>query len=139
MINFEINLSQFFVIALINFFFGWAWYSPLLFAKPWMKALKINPERMMSKESKEKMPKLFAGAIISTFAFSFVLQVLVHSMGAQDFVHGAMIGVLAWLGFALTSSLGTLWEGRSAIVVVINNGLFIVSYAIFGGLLAVWH
>ena len=26
------------VLAIGNFFFSWAWYSPLLFAHPWMKA-----------------------------------------------------------------------------------------------------
>jgi hypothetical protein len=139
MIKFDINLGQFFAIAIVNFFLGWMWYSPLLFAKPWMKALSMTPARMMTKEAKAKMPMLFAGAIISSFAFSFVLQVLVRSLGAQDFMQGAVIGVLAWLGFALTSSLGTLWEGRSAIVLQINNGLFIFSYAIFGGILAAWH
>ena len=140
MLKLELNLTQFFVIALANFILGWLWYSPLLFVKPWMKALGLDPnKREMSQKDKERMPMLFAGAIISSLALSFALQVLVHSVGAADFMQGAVLGLLLWLGFALTTSLGTLWEGRSGIVIQINNGNYLVSYVLFAGILAAWH
>jgi hypothetical protein len=139
MLKFDINFAQLGVIALANFVLGWLWYSPLLFAKPWSKAIGMDMNRKMTEAEKKKMPMLFGGAIISSFALSFVLQVLVHSTGAQDFASGAMAGLLGWLGFSLPFGLGTLWEGRKGIVVLINLGNYIVSTVIFAGILGAWH
>jgi hypothetical protein len=68
----------------------------------------------------------------------YAMMVLVHSLNASSFLQGAVIGLFVWAGYALTHSLNTLWEGRKAIVLVINNGLFLLTYAAFGGILAVW-
>ena len=122
-----------------NFFLSWIWYSPLLFAKPWMKALGIAPDHMMNEEEKKKMPLLFASGIVASFLVVYVMMVAEHSMHAADFVTGAEIGGLLWAGFALTHSLNTLWEGRKPVVLVINNGLFLLTYAVYGGILAVWR
>ena len=139
MLKFEISYGPLLAIALANFILSWAWYSPLLFAKPWAKALGIKMDRKMTEAEKKKMPLLFGGAIFSSFALSFVLQVLVKNTGVISFGQGACLGGICWLGFALTHSLGTLWEGRSHVVILVNNGLFFLTYAIFGGILAVWH
>jgi hypothetical protein len=139
MLKFDLALAPFFAIAVANFLFSWLWYSPLLFAKPWAKALGIKMDRKMTEAEKKKMPLLFTGAIASSFALSFALQVLVRSVGAAEFGQGACLGGVCWLGFALTGSLGTLWEGRKAMVLLVNNGLFLLTYAVFGGILAIWH
>jgi hypothetical protein len=139
MLVFQINGLELIVIAVINFFLSWLWYSPVLFAKPWMKALKWPADRVMTDADKKAMPGLFIGGLVASFALSFVLQVICHSVGAADFFTGLLVGVLAWFGFALTHSLNTLWEGRSPVVLTINNGLFLLTYAVFGGIIGVWH
>lgn len=139
MFELDIRWTQLLVIALANFILSWLWYSPILFAKPWMKALGIKPDHVMTQEQKREMPLLFGSAIVTSLIFSFALQFLCSKLGADDFVHGASIGILLWLGFTLTGSLGTLWEGRSKVVLLINNGLFAFSYALFGGILGIWH
>jgi hypothetical protein len=48
------------------------------------------------------------------------------------------VGLVLWAGFALTHSLNTLWEGRKPVVLVINNGLYLLTYLVYGGVLAVW-
>ncbi len=142
MLSFDFAWIPVIVLAVVNFFLSWIWYSPLLFARPWMKALGLNPDRKMSdmtEEEKKQMPVLFAGGIFASFAFVIILAVLVASTGARDFVSGAGLGLLVWIGFALTHSLNTMWEGRKTMVLVINNGLYILTYTIFGGVLAVWQ
>jgi hypothetical protein len=139
MLKFDLNLAPLFAVAVANFLLSWLWYSPLLFAKPWAKALGLDIEKGMTEEDKKRMPMLFASGIFSSFALSFALQVLIYSLGASTLGQGALIGALAWFGFALTGSLGTLWEGRKPTVLLVNNGLFFVSYAVFGGIIAVWH
>ena len=140
MLKFDLNLAQFFTVAVSNFILGWLWYSPLLFMRPWVRALGKDPDKLvMSEADKKRMPLLFGGALISSFAISFVLQVLVHSVGAMDFGQGATLGLLLWLGLCLPVLLGTLWEGRHGTVILINLGNYLVVTVIFGGILGAWH
>jgi hypothetical protein len=139
MIDFSVSAAPLVVLAVCNFFLSWIWYSPMLFAKPWMRALGIDPKRVMTAEDKKKMPVLFLSGIIASFLVVYGMMVIVHSLKATGFLSGMGAGVVVWAGFALTHSLNTLWEGRKPTVLVINNGLFLVTYALFGGILAVWR
>lgn len=141
MLNFGVNYGHVAALAVVNFFLSWIWYSPLLFARPWMVALGKDPNRGMqdmTEAEKAQMPLLFANGIVSSFLLAFVLAVLVLSLGAKDFAAGATIGALVWFGCTLTGSLGTLWEGRNPKVLLINNGLFALTYIVYAGILAAW-
>jgi len=69
----------------------------------------------------------------------YAMMVLVNSLGASGFLQGALVGIFVWAGFAVTHSMNTVWEGRKTIVLVINNGLFLLTYAVYGGILSVWR
>jgi hypothetical protein len=138
MLRFEISVLPFIVVAIANFFLSWLWYSPVLFMKPWAKALGTFGKTEMTDREKKSMPFLFLNGLLASLILSYGLQVLVHSVGAEDFLGGLSVGVVAWAAFALTHSLNTLWEGRKPVVLLINNGLFLLTYALFGGLVAVW-
>jgi hypothetical protein len=139
MLDFSVSILPLIVLALANFILSWVWYSPVLFAKPWMKGLGVDPNRAMSEEDKKNMPWLFLNGIIASFIMVYAMMVVVHSLKAADFVSGLVAGAVIWAGFALTHSLNTLWEGRKPVVLVINNGLFLLTYALYGGILAVWR
>ena len=129
------------LVALANFLLSWVWYSPLLFAKPWMIALGLDPNRGakdMTDAEKRRMPFLFLGGALSSVLRATALAVLASSLGAKTFSDGAAIGLLTWAGFALTYSFDTLWEGRKGKVLLINNGLLVLTHATFGGVLAIW-
>jgi len=139
MLQFQISVLPFIVVAIANFFLSWIWYSPVLFMKPWAIALGTYGKKEMTEAEKKAMPFLFLGGLIASCLLSYGLQVIVHSVGATSFAGGLLVGVVAWASFAVTHSLNTLWEGRKPIVLTINSGLFLVTYAIFGGLVAVWR
>jgi len=140
MLNLSVHWGHVAALAVVNFFFSWLWYSPVLFAKPWSQALKLNPDpKKMTKQQKAMMPYLFASGIVSSFMLVWGLAVLVASFQAMGFVAGAKVGFLAWFAFTLTGSLGTLWEGRPNIVLAINNGLYALTYIVFAGVLAAWR
>jgi hypothetical protein len=139
MLDFRVTILPLAVLSVVNFFFSWIWYSPLLFAKPWMKALGIDPKHQMTEEEKRKMPGLFMNGFAASVLVVYGMMVLVKSMRLNSFISGLTAGVVIWIGFALTHSLNTLWEGRKPAVLVINNGLFLITYALYGGILAVWR
>jgi hypothetical protein len=138
MLQFQVSVLPLIVIAVANFFLSWVWYSPALFMKPWATALGTYGKKGMTEQEKKAMPGLFLGGLIASFLLSYGLQVVVHSAGVTSFAGGLLVGVVAWFTFALTHSLNTLWEGRKGVVLVINNGLFLLTYAVFGGIVAVW-
>ncbi len=139
MIDFSVSIAPLIVLALVNFFLSWLWYSPMLFAKPWMKALGIAPGHTMTGDEKKKMPFLFLSGIVASLLVVYGLMVVVHSLQLTTFGGGLAAGLVIWACFALTHSLNTLWEGRKPLVLAINNGLFLLTYALYGAILAVWH
>jgi hypothetical protein len=141
MLSWTLQIPQFLALALANFMLGWLWYSPVApWFKAWCKGAGVNPDpKKMSKADKARMPYLFAGAIVSSLALSFVLQVLVRSLGAQSFGAGALVGLTLWAGLVVPVLLGTLWEGRKGVVVGINAGNYLFVCTVFGGLLGAWR
>jgi hypothetical protein len=104
-----------------------------------MKALGIDPGHAMTEEDKKRMPWLFLSGAVASLLVVYGMMVIVHSLKITGFFPGLGAGIVIWAAFALTHSLNTLWEGRKPIVLVINNGLFLLTYALFGGILAVWQ
>jgi UDP-N-acetylmuramyl pentapeptide phosphotransferase/UDP-N-acetylglucosamine-1-phosphate transferase len=127
-------------VMLINFFGSWVYYSPISpFFKKWQLALGMDPnKREMTEEDKKNMPRLFGGAILASFLIAYGMSILVHSLRLETARDGAVFGVVAWVTFAVTLSLNTQFEGRKPVVLVINNILYVLTYAGFGALLAVW-
>lgn len=140
MIDFSISLWPVLAVAAANFILSWLYYSPMVpWFKAWQKGVGMDPNKKeMTEEDKKSMPRLMGGAVVATFLFAYGLQVFVHSLRADDFVTGAMIGIGAWFTFSVTHSLNTQFEGRKPVVLVINNVWYLITYAAFGGVLAIW-
>lgn len=139
MLQFQVSVIPLVVITFVNFFLSWLWYSPVLFLKPWATALGTYGKKEMTEAEKKAMPFLFLSGLVSSFLLAYGLQVIVHSIGATSFGAGLLVGLVAWATFAITHSLNTLFEARKPIVLVINNGLFLLTYAVYGGIVAVWR
>ena len=138
MIDFSVSVLPLCVLSLVNFILSWLWYSPVLFMKPWMKALGTDNNHEMTEAEKKRMPFLFLSGFVSSLLLVYGMMIVVNSLRLDTFVSGIAIGCIIWAGFCVTHSLNTLWEGRKLIVLLINNGLFLLTYAVFGGILAVW-
>jgi len=139
MIDLRLSALPFIIIFVTNFFFSWIYYSPMV---PWFKTWQIGVgmdinKTGMTEEDKKSMPRLMGGAVVASLLLSYGLQIIMHSVKANDFASGALVGFILWLGFVVTHSLNTQFEGRKPIVLVINNVLYLLSYTVFGGIIAV--
>lgn len=139
MIDFKIFIVPFIVIAVANFVLSWLYYSPLV---PWFKTWQIGvgadiERKEMTEAEKKAMPRLMGGAVVASLLLSYGLQLIIHNINAKDFLSGAVVGLVLWFGFAVTHSLNTQFEGRKPIVLLINNGLYLMTYALFGGIVAI--
>ena len=78
-------------------------------------------------------------AIVSTLIFTFVLALLIQEMAAEGFAEGIFLGLLAAIGFILTTNATNYsFEPRSLRLFLINSGYPLIMYAVIGILLAVW-
>jgi UDP-N-acetylmuramyl pentapeptide phosphotransferase/UDP-N-acetylglucosamine-1-phosphate transferase len=140
MIDFSISPLPFIAVALANFVLSWLYYSPVCpWFRTWQKNVGMDPNKtQMTEEDKKAMPRLMGGAVVATFLFSYALQVFVHNVKAADFATGSLVGFVIWLGFVVTHSLNTQFEGRKPVLLIINNVYYLAAYCIFGGVLAIW-
>ena len=135
-IHHALNHWAILVSALFLWFLGAAWYSPALFAKPWMAMIGI-------KKDESNKSSLLAGMIASFICdvvLAFVLDHLVVWSGASTIGWGALIGFIAWVGFFAAPNLPqNIYEGRPFKLFAINNGYWLVGLVVIGGIMAVWR
>ncbi len=120
------------VAAVSSFLIGGLWYSPILFARAWMREAGLTEEQL-----KGKVGAVFGGA----FVLSLVVAInLAFFLGKNAGVAwGAGAGALAGIGWA-TASLATvfLFERRSFTLIVIDGGYLAVSYTVMGAVIGAW-
>ena len=123
------------VSAVILWVLGAVWYSPALFAKPWMAALGIVPGH-----PKDGLVIGMISSFLGDFLVAFILLHFVMWSNAFTWGTGAFIGFITWLGFfAATQFPQGIYENRPVKLFVINSGYWLVGLLLIGGVLAVWR
>ena len=122
--------------AVLQWILGAIWYSPALFAKPWMALAGIQP-------GSSKKSRMISGMIMSFVAsliLSFVLAHILLWAGAGRIRWGALIGFITWAGFiAAPLSAQYIYEGRPFKLFAINTGYWLVALIMSGALMARWY
>jgi hypothetical protein len=130
------NLWAVLVSAVFLWILGAAWYSPPLFARPWMAALRITPD---PSNKKGLIPGMIA-SLVGDFILAFVLDHLILWSHAASPHGGAFVGFLVWLGFFAAPNFPQgIYERRPLTLFVINNGYWLVGLLAAGILLALWQ
>lgn len=123
------------VCAVFLWMLGALWYSPVLFAKPWI-AIVGRKEG----EKPKGVVKGMVGSLIGDVLLAMALSHFVIWSGADSFGWGALIGFIAWLGFfAAVNYPQSVYEGRPLKYFFINNGYWLIGLLVVGGVLAVWR
>lgn len=134
-----LNYVAVLVVAAIGFLLGWLWYSPALFAKPWMAEMKLTEEKM--KECmKGGMAKYCVQGFVYTLVSTFGLAVLIQAHGSENWLKGAEFGAFVGLVVIGGQMLNCgVWEQRSGKLQAINLGHIVVLFAVQGAILGVWR
>lgn len=123
------------VCGVILWVLGAIWYSPALFAKPWMEILGIS-------KGSSKRGTMVLGMIssfICDLVIAFMLAHLIIWSAAPSFGWGVFIGCLVWVGFYGSINLPqNIYEGRPFKLFAINGGYWLLGLGLIGGILAVW-
>jgi hypothetical protein len=137
----NLNLLAILVAAICTRLVGFIWYSPILFAKPWMREMGYDPN---DKASAEKMRKsagaAYLGSLIASLVSAFVLALFLHEMRVESLEIGLLVGSHIWLGFVATVQLiSALFTKQSMKLFAINTGYQLVCYLAMSAILTVWR
>ena len=112
-------LTPILVAGLATMPVGFLWYSPFLFAQPWMQANKIH--HMQVKKGPGIFPLLVS--FFSGVLMAFLISVLVHSLNIQTLSDSWKLGLLLWFGFDFVPGWTRhLFEKRPMELLLINSG-----------------
>jgi hypothetical protein len=135
----RINYPAVVVSAIAYWVLGAIWYSPLLFAHPFIALKGWTPEELAALQAAgagKEIAIAFAGSLL----LAYVLAHFVKFTGAETARAGIETGFWLWLGFVITTNLETvLFEGRPLGLYLISNGYHLVGLLGMGALLAVWR
>ena len=136
-----IRLLPVVVAAIATMVIGFLWYSPILFARPWMLAMGYDPnDKSKIDEMRKGAGKTYAIAFVASLLSAFVLAKIVELTTVNSIRYGMKVGFAIWLGFVTTVQLTTtLFERKPTKLYLINTGYQLVCYAVMGAILAVWQ
>ncbi len=133
-----INWLAVIVSAVIYFILGALWYSPVLFAKPFIRYRFGGTEMPQTEGGGQPLEYLFT--FVAEMVSAFVLALFVRAAGAATLLDGIVVGLAAAVGFAVTSTfVNNMFSGAHKMLWVINSGYVLVAFAIMGALLALWR
>lgn len=137
MIQFHaLNNLAILVSAIILWILGAIWFSPALFAKPWMQLLGIK----MEPGKRDGMLLGMTASFICDLVLSFVLSTIIMWSNSTGFANGAVLGGLVWIAFFAAPNLPQgIYERKPFKLFAITSGYWLVGLLIVGGLLATWR
>ena len=134
----HINYLAVVVAAAVAFAIGGLWYSPLLFAKQWMKAHGYTEENVQ--EMQKGAAKAYTISILCHLLIALAIAVLVGYLHLAACVQGLKLGLLVWGGFALPLGLmGHAFSNKSITGFAIDSGYQLVYLPIMGSIITVWN
>lgn len=128
----KLNFLAILVAAGTTFMLGGLWYSPLLFAKSWMREAGITEEQTRQ----ANMARVFGFSALAALVMAWNLAMFI---GPQGTAFGTFAGLATGLGW-VAMSLGViyLFEQRSLKLWLINSGYQVVAYTVMGAILGAW-
>src|SRR3989344_4438913 len=133
-----VNYFAVIVAAFVAFFAGWAWHSPLLFQRPWMRLMGYQSQQDAMGGSVAPMQAMALNAV-ANLVVAYVLAHFSVLFGVADYIGALTLGFWAWFGFVVPTSLNNvLWEKKSWTLYGFNIAYFLVTIEIMALIVGLW-
>ncbi len=136
----NVNLLSVLAAGIATMILGFVWYSPALFAKPWMREMGYDlNDKAKLKEMQKSAGPTYGIAFLAGLVSAFMLGKILSITPIDTALYGMKLGFGVWLGFVATVQLtGALFMKSSMKLLAINTGYQLVCYLVMGAILAVW-
>lgn len=123
------------VAAAIKFVVGSIWFAPPVMGRLWQAAAGVSEA-----DVKGGLAKAIPVDIIANLIMAYVLALIIGYVGATTIGQGVLVGLLVWVGFVATVTIGVvIYEQRPFKLFLINNAYLLVTIVVMGAILAVWQ
>jgi Protein of unknown function (DUF1761) len=136
-----VNLWAVLVCAVATMVAGFLWYSPALFANPWMRLMGYDPnDKARIAEMQKSAGPSYGMSFIASILSSLVLAKIIVIANVTTPLYGMKIALAVWLGFVTTVQLtNSLFMKQPAKLYMINTGYQLVCYLASGAILGAWQ
>lgn len=126
------------VSSLVGFGISSLWYSPILFGKEWMESQKFSPEALDAMNKSNIVHSYILQFVFTLITFT-VLAFVISMADVRSSTDGAFLGLLAWLGFIVPTSLSSLlWKKETFTLVLIDSINYLLILTIGGAIIGAW-
>ena len=135
----DLNYWAVLVATAIGMIVGSLWYSPLMFAEPWLRLLGKTMEQLAEEGYGQALPMVVAviGSLITSYVLALVINASSDSPGLVD---GIVVGALLWAGLVgVQSLLGFLFSGRPIRLWILDSGNQLVTFVLMGLVIGLWR
>ena len=130
----QFNYPAILVAALVSFVVGGAWYSPLLFARVWMREARLDDAALRQ----ARLGRVFALTFVCSLVMAFNLAAFLGAKATLAF--GLFAGFATGLGWvAMSLGIVYLFEQRSLKLWLVNGGCQVVTYTLMGAVIGGWR
>jgi hypothetical protein len=136
-----VNVWAVLVSALATMVIGFVWYSPVLFARPWIKLMGYDPDdKAKLAEMQKSAGPSYVLSLLASLISAMVLGKLIAIATMNTALYGMKMGLAVWLGFVTTVQLtNSLFSRQPAKLYAINTGYQLVCYLAMGAILGAWR
>jgi hypothetical protein len=136
-----VNLWAVLVAAVATMPLGFLWYSPMLFANPWMKLMGYDPnDKAKIAEMQKSAGPSYGLAFVASVLSAAVLGKIITIAWVHSVLYGMKFGLAIWLGFVTTVQLtNALFSRQPWKLYAINTGYQLVCYLAMGAILGAWR
>jgi surface polysaccharide O-acyltransferase-like enzyme len=136
-----VNVWAVLASALATMVVGFLWYSPVLFARPWMVLMGYDPnDKAKIAEMQKSAGPSYAMSFVASIIAAAVLGKIISVMTVSTALYGMKVGLAVWLGFVTTVQLtNSLFSRQPAKLYAINTGYQLVCYLAMGAILGAWR
>jgi hypothetical protein len=120
---------------------GFVWYSPLLFARPWMVLMGYDPDdKAKIAEMQKSAGPSYMLSLLASLASAAVLGKIIAVATINTPLYGMKVGLAVWLGFVTTVQLtNSLFSRQPTKLYAINTGYQLVCYLAMGAIMGAWR
>lgn len=115
---------------------GFLWYGPL-FGKPWLAIMK---KKGFKREQMRASPGMYVLALLCALVASYVLAVVIRSLGITVWWNGLITGAILWIGVGAAAMLtNSIFESEPKGLWALFSLYELVMFAGLGVVFAVWR
>ncbi len=136
MVDTNVNIVAVLVATVAAMITGALWYSPVLFAKPWLKLVGKSESDMKADAARTG----YMIAAVSSLVLAYVLAVFYNMTNVLTIQDAIKMGFWLWLGLvATTSGVNAVFSGRPRNLYLIEIGHHLVVILIMSVILTLWR